>query len=405
MGHRYPRPAGHADRNSADMVVLRVLLVSVALAFCGWWYYRMLCFVTHDSWRLLRIAASFASVLVYRCVCGGPKDVAGELSAVRDDLVAPFRVAVSADSLTGRQLYEKLLIALCTSTSYLYAYGIFASVLIECLVTPVRVLGLFGSNLWNGLLSLGSIPVMLVAAMFFHFVFQTLISVLYHRYFSHRAFVASRVTSFGLGVLVTAARQRGPLWWASIHGRHHRECDKLQNDPHSPIVDGFLYAHLGWLIDRNNFRIQAQHVQHWLKECPELLLVDLFFMDLGGFHDGMWKQLIDLCSPEISYAVFVGFFIGRVTSWHVTFCVNSVCHGDSENPKSQPTCKARDIWYLGILSCGETSGHERHHTYPREARNARPEDFDVGMLSIRAAEHCGIIWNVQAANMKLKKAG
>ena len=70
----------------------------------------------------------------------------------------------------------------------------------------------------------------------------------YHRYFSHHAFKTSRVFQFVLAWLGCSAMQNGPLWWASGHRRHHRFSDK-PGDPHSPVLRGFLYAHIGWVLD------------------------------------------------------------------------------------------------------------------------------------------------------------
>src|SRR5947208_1753061 len=56
----------------------------------------------------------------------------------------------------------------------------------------------------------------------------------YHRYFSHRSYRTSRWFQFLLGVLGTTCVQKGPLWWASTHRRHHRYSD-TEKDVHSPL--------------------------------------------------------------------------------------------------------------------------------------------------------------------------
>ena len=71
-----------------------------------------------------------------------------------------------------------------------------------------------------------------------------------HRYFSHRAFKTSRWFQFVLGWVGTAAGQRGPLWWAAHHRRHHSHSD-TDADVHSPTLGGFLHAHVGWLFSRS----------------------------------------------------------------------------------------------------------------------------------------------------------
>src|ERR1700760_2141112 len=74
----------------------------------------------------------------------------------------------------------------------------------------------------------------------------------YHRYFAHRAFSTSRTFQFFLAFLAQTSAQRGVLWWASKHRRHHRHSD-TSDDVHSPVQRGLLYAHLGWIfVPRNN---------------------------------------------------------------------------------------------------------------------------------------------------------
>ena len=74
----------------------------------------------------------------------------------------------------------------------------------------------------------------------------------YHRYFAHRAFSTSRICQFALAFLAQTSAQRGILWWASHHRRHHRYSD-IEGDVRSPVQRDFLYAHLGWIfVPRND---------------------------------------------------------------------------------------------------------------------------------------------------------
>ena len=61
----------------------------------------------------------------------------------------------------------------------------------------------------------------------------------YHRYFSHRAFSTGRIFQFVLAFLAQTSAQRGILWWAAKHRRHHRYSD-TEDDVHSPVQSGFL---------------------------------------------------------------------------------------------------------------------------------------------------------------------
>ena len=42
--------------------------------------------------------------------------------------------------------------------------------------------------------------------------------------------------------------QKGPIWWAGHHVNHHKYADR-EGDPHSPMVSGVYYAHVGWFLN------------------------------------------------------------------------------------------------------------------------------------------------------------
>ena len=67
-----------------------------------------------------------------------------------------------------------------------------------------------------------------------------------HRYFSHRSYRTSRAFQFVLALCSVSVGQRGVLWWASHHRRHHRLSDR-PGDVHSPR-EGFWWSHMGWML-------------------------------------------------------------------------------------------------------------------------------------------------------------
>ena len=89
----------------------------------------------------------------------------------------------------------------------------------------------------------------------------------YHRYFSHKAFKTSRAFQFVLAILGVAAVQKGPLWWAAGHRRHHRYSDQ-EGDLHSPR-EGFWHAHQGWIFQDRWDATEVQRVRD-LARYPEL---------------------------------------------------------------------------------------------------------------------------------------
>ena len=86
-----------------------------------------------------------------------------------------------------------------------------------------------------------------------HFLRAIGLTLLFHRYLAHRAFKMNRVARFVWAFIGTAAMQKGPLWWAGHHVNHHKFADR-DGDPHSPMVSGFYYAHIGWFLQRHQVR-------------------------------------------------------------------------------------------------------------------------------------------------------
>merc|ERR1719499_1495674 len=99
-------------------------------------------------------------------------------------------------------------------------------------------------------------------------------STLLHRYFAHDAFRTTRLTQFIFATISCLAYQRGPVWWASKHKRHHRHCD-TKEDPHSWKMEGFWIAFILWTLKPSEWFIDEEYVPK-LMQYPEMLLVDEF---------------------------------------------------------------------------------------------------------------------------------
>src|SRR6185437_9411120 len=147
-----------------------------------------------------------------------------------------------------------------------------------------------------------------VLAVVLYLVRMFAIGAGYHRYFAHRAFRTSRVFQFCLAFLAQTSAQRGILWWAANHRRHHKYSD-TELDVHSPIVRGFLYSHVGWIfVPRNNetdysgVRDLSRYAElRWLDRQPYLpaaLLAVATWLIAG------WPGVV------------VGFCCSTVAVWH-----------------------------------------------------------------------------------------
>src|ERR1051325_9256161 len=111
-----------------------------------------------------------------------------------------------------------------------------------------------------------------------HFIRAISLTLAYHRYYAHRAFKMHRATRFVWTLIGTSSMQKGPLWWAGHHVNHHRFADR-EGDPHSPMVSGFYYAHIGWFLHDTKYdRLEPTNpVVRDFSKAPEIKWLDRFF--------------------------------------------------------------------------------------------------------------------------------
>ncbi len=198
----------------------------------------------------------------------------------------------------------------------------------------------------------------LALAVALYYVRMFFVTAGYHRYFSHRSFKTNRFFQFLLAFLAMTSAQKGILWWAAHHRKHHRYSD-TEDDVHSPTKSGFFWSHIGWIMSTKNDATEVQWVAdfnrfpelRWLNRHflvpPVLLAVTLFLV--GGWGALVW-----------------GFVISTVALWHGTFCINSLAHvfGRRRYPT---TDTSRNSLLLSLLTLGE-GWHNNHHYYMASVR-------------------------------------
>lgn len=186
----------------------------------------------------------------------------------------------------------------------------------------------------------------------------------YHRYFSHRSYRLGRWAQLMVALGGVTAAQKGPVWWASHHRRHHRHADREQ-DVHSPR-QGLWWSHVGWILSRRHKRADTTVVPD-LTAFPELVIVDRW-QALGPWLLG------GLCYWADGWRGVVAFALSTVLLWHATFAVNSLGHLHGRRTFDTPD-DSRNSWLLAILTLGE-GWHNNHHHAPRSVR----QGFDPGEL-------------------------
>jgi stearoyl-CoA desaturase (delta-9 desaturase) len=178
----------------------------------------------------------------------------------------------------------------------------------------------------------------------------------YHRFFSHRSFRLSRPAQFVMALGGITAAQKGPLWWAGHHRRHHQAPD-TPRDVHSPN-DGFWWSHVGWILSNKYKATDLDAVQD-LASFPELVLADRLQVL------GPWL-VAALCFVFAGWGGLLAFALSTIVLWHATFAVNSIAHKIGRR-RYNTRDKSRNLWPLALMTLGE-GWHNNHHRYPPSAR-------------------------------------
>jgi stearoyl-CoA desaturase (delta-9 desaturase) len=208
----------------------------------------------------------------------------------------------------------------------------------------------------------------------------------FHRYFAHRSFKTARWFQFLLAAAGCTAFQKGPLWWVIHHRLHHKHSD-TPNDPHSPVVDGFIHSHMGWLFTRDLTRPDAR-IARDLEKYPELVWLDRLWMVPGVF-------LAAACYAVLGWnGLIYGFCLSVVLVFQITFAVNSIGHlwggqrfNTGEGSRNNPV--------LGYLAMGD-GWHNNHHRAPYSARHGFAwYELDMTFAFIRLLVLFGLAWDVK----------
>ena len=223
-----------------------------------------------------------------------------------------------------------------------------------------------------------------------HFVRAIGLTLAFHRYFAHRAFQMNRAARFFWALLGTSAMQKGPLWWAGHHVNHHRFADR-EGDPHSPMVSGFYYAHIGWFLNdaRNDTLEPTNPVIRDFSGEPEIAWLQRFFV-----VPPLALAVIMYLAGGMPWLVW-GFCLPTMTLAHATFAINTVNHMFGSR-RFDTIDDSRNNVLTAIFAVGE-GWHNNHHRYQRAARNGFYWwEFDPTWYVIRLMAAVGLAWDLQA---------
>lgn len=222
----------------------------------------------------------------------------------------------------------------------------------------------------------------------------------YHRYFSHRSYQTSRAFQFVLGWLGAMAAQKGPLWWAAHHRRHHARSDTAA-DIHSPVVRGFWWSHVGWFLCRKYNETEFRLIKD-LARYPELQFLNRFYVlppaALAVFTVVLGKVL-QVLAPQMNTSatqmLVWGFFMSTVLVYHGTFLVNSLAHGFGAR-RFHTQDNSRNNLLIALITFGE-GWHNNHHYAPASERQGFDWwEIDLSHYILKVLSWSGLVWNLQA---------
>ena len=211
----------------------------------------------------------------------------------------------------------------------------------------------------------------LVLAVGLYWVRMFAITAFYHRYFAHRSFKTGRFWQFVFALWAMSSVQRGPLWWASHHRKHHRVTEQPE-DPHSPVAKGLFWSHFGWMTTRKNLETDYAAVKD-LARFPELVFLNRFHwvvpmiysMLLFGAGTLIAQLHPDWHTSGLQFLIW-GFFISTVVLFHGTCTINSLAHCFGSQRYNTGDQSRNNLW-LALITLGE-GWHNNHHRYQFTAR-------------------------------------
>jgi stearoyl-CoA desaturase (delta-9 desaturase) len=251
-------------------------------------------------------------------------------------------------------------------------------------------------------------PIAVSVAAGLYLVRMFAITGFYHRYFSHRAFQTSRAVQFVFAVIANTSAQRGPLWWAAHHRKHHRRSD-TQADVHSPVARGLLESHVGWIVKQPNYSTDHGQVRDFAR-YPELRWLNRFDsvspLLLAAALFGL-GELLAATAPGLGtnglQMLIWGFAISTTVLFHATFTINSLAHKFGSRRFETSDDSRNNVW-LALLTLGE-GWHNNHHHYPHSTRQGfRWWELDVTWLILRGMQSVGLVWELRPVPKALRSA-
>lgn len=215
----------------------------------------------------------------------------------------------------------------------------------------------------------------------------------YHRLWAHRAYKATPLVSWLLMLCGTGAVEGSIRWWCRDHRAHHRYVD-TRRDPYA-VTNGFFYAHMGWMLVRQDKTKIGRADIHDLNEQAMIRFQHRQYLPLAIIMGFVFPCLV----AGLGWGDYRGgFFLAGVARLvfvhHSTFFVNSLAHywGDQTYTDGHT---AKNSVITALLTLGE-GYHNFHHEFPSDYRNGiRWYHYDPTKWLIRGLELLGLTYTLQ----------
>ncbi len=219
------------------------------------------------------------------------------------------------------------------------------------------------------------------------------ITLLYHRYYSHKSFKMKKWTEGVFLLFVTLGLMGSSISWTHDHRNHHAFEDGPR-DPYS-IKHGFMHAHLFWMFKKREF--DAKLVSDLLKN-KLVMMHHKYYTHLVFILNGAILVAFGLLTGDYLGAFLIPIVLRIFLIHHCTWFINSLAHTfGSKSHKDSTT--AVDNFLIALFTFGE-GYHNYHHTYPLDYRNGiRWFHYDPAKWVIFMLSKVGLTWDLKRAGV------
>lgn len=213
-------------------------------------------------------------------------------------------------------------------------------------------------------------PYWLAVSVVMYFMIGCLgISIGYHRYLSHRAFVLKHTwMEWPLLWLGCLAGTGSPTGWVAVHREHHRKSDK-PGDPHSPHTIG-----LKSLIAKYQYKWDKWPIRDLILDRNHRFVHDYYFLLLF-----VW--FLFALAQDINLALYGVIIPMCFTIWASTLSNYSTHKFGYVTYKTKD--QSKNFWVTAYLTFGE-GWHNNHHAHSKNYQiGEKWWELDLGAWIIR----------------------